>query len=232
MNIRKFSAILAAMLLALIGLIAGVSAEQAEAAVEDWYFAGSTIDGTYISAEQLGSYMHIQLRPDGTAANIPLSGDAVVGTWRMENEQLIITFSDSDAVFTNQGGLWATTVGQGDMMYFGREPAGTYLPGNLIEAKEPADFNGTWNVKWMWMNGAYQSVEYLRYNFDLETLTVVLEDGVLKTSDTDYGLAFSEGLLYFTSGDELQMIFGLQDDGMLCYADKTSNIAYYCEKVE
>ena len=230
MNIKKYIILLSVLLL-LVTLPCLYLAEAAEL-VGDWYLAGITTEETFTTVEQLGTFMHIRLNEDGIAANVPQNGTETTGTWRMEDASVVVTFSDTDAIFSINDDTLATTLSDGSQMVFTRNVAGTYIPGNTIKAEAFADFNGTWNVQWIWYNGAYQSIEYLQYNFGMESVSVALEDGTLHTDDVDFGLTFSEGMLYFASEGEIQVIIALQDDGYLCYADISNGFAYVCTKAE
>lgn len=227
MNIKRLLAGLMACLLLL-----SAAAAETVSSVTDWYFAGTTINGEYLTAEELGSFMHLQLRENGVAANISQNGEEMKGTWRQEDEKIIITFGGVDGVFTEQDGQLIMTVGNNDVMCYTHQVAGIYVQGSTIKAENISDFDGTWDVKWIWNNGVCQSIEYLRRQFGMDSITVELENGTLKTEEADFGMVFSEGMLYFSTNGNVVLLLGLQENGMLCYADRANNIAYYCKKIQ
>lgn len=231
MKNRMLFTLAAALLLCMMLTPAALADTQTDA-VGEWYLAGGYVKDSYATAEQLGAFMHLQLNADGTAANIRQDGTQMDGTWRAEDAQIIITFAGSDGIFAMENGALTTTFGDGSHMRFTHTVAGTYVPGNVLPVTDVMNFNGTWDVQWMLTNGAYQSIEYLRYNYGLDSFSVVLENGTLKTDTADYGLVFSEGMLYFSAAGEVQLLIALQDDGMLLYADRANNVAYYCTKQE
>ena len=66
------------------------------------------------------------------------------------------------------------------------------------------EFDGTWNVKWVFAGGACQSAEYLKENFGIDKLDVTLKDGAIITDTADYGMSLNNGRLVFGTKDQLQ----------------------------
>lgn len=205
--------------------------EPAAPVTEEWYFARAMMDGKIKTAEQLGRYMHITLREDGSAEN-EQNGTPVTGTWEKKDGLVTITFGKSSSTFAEENGELVQMYDEQNGMFFTHEVAGTYIPGKVREATDVSEFDGNWNVKWIWSANGCQSVEYLQEAFGLDNLFLVLENGALVMDDADYGMTLNSGRLVFGTADVLKKVIALLDDGMLSYIDYETQSIYYCEKAQ
>lgn len=207
-------------------------AASASPIVAEWYFARADIDGVSKTAEQTGRFMHLALREDGTAENLAQDGRAMVGNWEEKDGRLIITFNGTPAEFTEENGELVERFDEANAMYFTHEVAGTYIPAKIKEATDVKEFDGTWNVKWVFTGGACQSAEYLKENFGIDQLNVTLKDGAIITDTADFGMSLNTGRLVFGTANQLQKVICLLEDGMLGYLDYENSTVYYCEKAQ
>lgn len=209
----------------------GPAAASASPIVAEWYFARALMDGQVKTAEQLGQSMHITLREDGSAEN-EQGKSSIVGTWEKNGDQVTITFGGSASTFTEKYDELFQMYDEQNGMFFTHEVAGIYHPGKITEQTDVAAFDGTWNVKWIQTGETCQSVAFLQENFGLESIYLVLEGGILKTDEANYGMLMNSGSLIFATEDGLKKMISLLDDGMLCFIDYENGGTYYCEKAQ
>ena len=183
-----------------------------------WYLNTIGQDGMTMSAADIGMEATMQLNEDGTALLVLDEEEA--GTWTLDGGVLTVSAEASgDMAFTEEDGLLSASQ-DGMTMTFGREPAQPgYAPGQPREDAALADFNGTWECRYVTIYDMTVPVEMfgdsLADMLDMESLTFEIRDGDVRMLGVDaiVPFDFADGVL--STQADMSLAMKLLDDGMM-----------------
>ena len=127
---------LSALLLAAVLLLSAAGYAEATDLLGDWYLNTIVMEGTSVSAADMGYEMTMSLNEDGTV-HIDAMGEAEEGTWKEEGGNVVID-TEYEAMTFTVGDDGSLTVDEGGViMIFTREAPGPgFTPAELARVKE------------------------------------------------------------------------------------------------
>ncbi|MBQ2700301.1 MAG: hypothetical protein IJF65_03990 [Clostridia bacterium] len=199
-----------ALLMALSMLFGFAMAQNAEL-VGLWEISHAEYQGTTLGAEALGNEWIIELKDDATVA-ITMDGDTAVGTWRVENGQLVLNNGESDMAFTLTDKGFCLTEGEASI-HFGKQDAAT-------ASAASNSLSGAWTLTTVERDGisvdaSVAGAEIVFHLYEDGTLTAVI-NGSSETGTWEE----KEGVLYINDGTQTMACtldgatFFMEQDGM------------------
>ena len=208
---------------------ASSDAAEAETTEEEWepvpedLYAGlwySVTDGIPMTLElkREGAYTMtvgvVSEQEDGSAGSAAALGDALEGTWTLE-DGLIYLDGEEEASFEMRNSMlyWFAT---GD--FFTVEAPQLYQPADLMTDVKLGDFDGYWVSVLAGIDGLVLNAETIDDNTDLyiEGDMAALGGDIFGDDSAKFSLA--DGLMTYTDGtgnEKITVTLGLQEDGML-----------------
>ena len=222
---------LAAIMLSLCLLCAGLALAESDALVGNWYLNSISINGTPVSATDLDLGLTMTLDADGTGFSKGSGSVSNVGgnlTWTFDGNKLTIDPANADpSTATLEDGNLVWDV-DGTLLIFTREePEGTDLP-NPIEATGEDQFLGKWEGDFVVINGVTLPLQGSDLDMGLDISSGFAS--VTYSGKTVPALSsFSNGKLYLKDGNA-DIEVTLCDDGHLMMAlesgDKAGQVYY------
>lgn len=196
-----------------------------------WYLNTLDVDGTAVSAADMGMHMTLVLREDGNASSEGMDAQAE-GTWSVEGETVTLTLGEDAADFRYTGSELSAEQ-DGLVLHFTREePTAGYSPAAARDAADAVEFEGVWTPFLISADGVSIPVDLLEQSGSLEEaiglpdLNLAIEDGSVRFAGQEPAPGeIAGGALHFSFG-RIDMSLRLLEDGALCL-DAAAFAIYY-----
>ena len=213
---KKFAALLMAVMMVLCMTIAAVNAESIT-----MYLTSVSMRGTEMNPADMGMEMAIVFNDDGTCVMIQNGEETPAAPWTSEGGVITIDDGVNPLSLTVEGNQMIAEQ-DGIKLVFGTEPAAAAVSvaGEPVAAESAAAFNGSWvcvelNLGGIVMSVSAISAEEMQTLFGTDEIKIVCDNGAVSLFGQDaIDFAFENGVLTL-SEDVMPATLTLTSNGYL-----------------